>query len=108
MPTLPDHRFRDGLLWFAATIAGSTLVTWAIAALVLEAVTLPDQQATVFVSLLSGLALLAFGASLVPFGISLRLVGAGILRSPIPIPLPLLAVPIRVPMAWQTRLRRIS
>ena len=108
MLTLPDHRFRNGLLWFAATVAGSTLVTWALAALVLEAVTLPNQQATVFVSLLSGLALLTFGASLVPLGISLRLVGAGLVRSPLPIPLPLLAVPIRIPMAWQARLRRIS
>lgn len=77
-----DARFREGLLWLMATAAGSVIVAWALAFLVLEAVTLPDLEATAFVSFLSGLALVAFGAAFVPFGVSLRLIGAGITNAP--------------------------
>jgi hypothetical protein len=98
MNIIPDTRFRDGSLLLAATSFGSVLLAWFLAAMLMEAVTLPDNEGIAVVSLLSGLALLSFGAVLLPLGLSLKLVGGGLLR-------PFGVVPITIPTAWQTRLR---
>jgi len=39
-----DPRFRNGLLGIAATLSGSVVVAWGLAALMLEAVTFPDTR----------------------------------------------------------------
>ena len=98
MNVIPDHRFRDGSLLFLATVAGSVLLAWCLAWLVMEAVTLPDNQGIAVVSLLSGLGLLGFGAVLLQLGLSVQLLAGGLLR-------PFGIVPIRIGTAWQLRLR---
>ena len=59
-----DPRFRNGLLGIAATLSGSVVVAWGLAALMLEAVTFPDMAGVALVSALSGVAFVPLGASL--------------------------------------------
>ena len=68
-----DPRFRNGLLGIAATLSGSVVVAWGLAALMLEAVTFPDMVGVALVSALSGVAFVAFAFAFGPLGASLRL-----------------------------------
>lgn len=70
------RRFR-GFAGLAATTAVVGLLLAVLGRLLMEAVALPDFEATVYVSLISGIALVAIAGALVPLGVSLRLLVVG-------------------------------
>jgi hypothetical protein len=67
-----------GFAVLAATAAGAVLVLGVLARLLLEAVAFPDAEGILYVSILSGLALLTIAAACIPFAIAAKRLGAGL------------------------------
>lgn len=74
----PFQRRVRGFAVLAATAAGSLAVLTGLAWLLLEAVALPDTEATIYVSLISGFAFVTVAAALVPFGIAAKRLVTGV------------------------------